>query len=139
MLFSYKVDIPRNDFKKRFYLNDNYFDIVSIYFFLIRYELCNLWTDRWRHFNFPFNSDLWCDLVKRRRGLDHVLFGVCRNRKLCWDILRLLSIYLPAVLISELHIYEHLRHTKLCQDLTRYDNNLLIYSISFVFTSPHAF
>lgn len=34
MLFSYKVDIPRNDFKKRFYLNDNYFDIVSIYFFL---------------------------------------------------------------------------------------------------------
>lgn len=35
MLFSYKVDIPRNDFKKRFYLNDNYFDIVSIYFFLL--------------------------------------------------------------------------------------------------------
>lgn len=35
MLFSYKVDIPRNDFKKRFNLNDNYFDIVSIYFFLL--------------------------------------------------------------------------------------------------------
>lgn len=32
MLFSYKVDIPRNDFKKRFNLNDNYFDI---YFFLL--------------------------------------------------------------------------------------------------------
>lgn len=35
MLFSYKVDIPRNDFKKRFYLNDNYFDIVSIHLFLL--------------------------------------------------------------------------------------------------------
>lgn len=35
MFLFYKVDILRNDFKKRFNLNDNYFDIVFIYFFLL--------------------------------------------------------------------------------------------------------
>lgn len=140
MLFSYKVDISKKRLHENVLCVWLFLFLYSFHIFFIRYELRNLWTDRWRHINFPFNSDPWRDLVERRRGRDHVLYGMCRKRKLCWDILRLHSIHLQAVLISELHSNEYLRHTKLCKDLTRYKRKLLIsYSISFALTSPHAF